>query len=299
MASFAKASTQAQRAINHVIGISKPSHGSNDGKVHSVSTANAYREVLEKVAEWDKANGGTGLKNIDDVRAEAYLSERAEYVTQKTLDRDRQAMKVLPNVNSPERIKSEVINTGLATQSRAYTPEQVSHLVNHQQPHNALATEIAYQAGLRAHELFTIKPIAEQPISTHRTWTDERFTGREGVSYSVIGKGGLIREVKLSLDLANRLEQTRLATLKDATDRKINYTKVYDIGAGKNWSVSYSKASKREFGWTTGAHGLRHSYAQKRMNEIQSMGHTYQSALEIVSQELGHFRADITETYLR
>ncbi len=299
MASFAKASTQAQRAINHVIGISKPRHGANDGKVHSVSTANAYRSVLEKVAEWDKANGGTGLKNIDDVRAEAYLSERSEYVTQKTLDRDRQAMKMLPNVNSPERIKSEVTNTGLATQSRAYTPEQVEHLVDHQQDHNALATEIAYEAGLRAHELFTLKPIEEQPISTHRTWTDERFTGREGVSYSVIGKGGLIREVKLSLDLADRLEQTRLATPKDATDRKINYTKVYDIGAGKNWSVSYSKASKREFGWTTGAHGLRHSYAQKRMNEIQSMGHTYQSALGIVSQELGHFRADITETYLR
>ena len=142
-------------------------------------------------------------------------------------------MKVLPNVNNPERIKSEVINTGLATQSRAYTPEQVAHLVNHQKPHNALATEIAYEAGLRAHELFTIKPIAEQPISTHRTWTDERFTGRDGVSYSVVGKGGLIREVKLSKELSNRLEQTRLLDPKAVTDRKINYTKVYDIGAGK------------------------------------------------------------------
>ncbi len=299
MASFAKASTQAQRAINHVIGISKPRHGANDGKVHSVSTANAYREVLQKVAEWDKANGGTGLKNMDDARAEAYLADRAEYVTQKTLDRDRQAMKVLPNVNSPERIKSEVINTGLATQSRAYTPEQVLHLVNHQQPHNALATEVAYEAGLRAHELHTIRLIAEQPISTHRTWTKERFTGREGVSYSVVGKGGLVREVKLSKELSDCLEKVRLSTPKAVIDRKINYSKTYNIGAGKNWSVSYSKASKREFGWTTGAHGLRHSYAQERMKEIQSQGHTYQSTLEIVSQELGHFRAEITETYLR
>lgn len=54
MASFAKASTQAQRAINHMIGISKARHDANDGKVHSVSTANAYRDVLEKVAEWTK-----------------------------------------------------------------------------------------------------------------------------------------------------------------------------------------------------------------------------------------------------
>ena len=35
------------------------------------------------------------------------------------------------------------------------------------------------------------------------------------------------------------------------------------------------------------------------MKEIQGLGHTYQSALEIVSQEMGHFRADITEVYLR
>ena len=35
------------------------------------------------------------------------------------------------------------------------------------------------------------------------------------------------------------------------------------------------------------------------MRELQGRGLFYREALEIVSQELGHFRADITEVYLR
>lgn len=300
MASFAKASTQATRAIKYAIAINQTSHGKNDGKIHSVATADAYRGVLVNIAQWDKTNGGTGLKDFDNARAEAYLIERAEYVTQKTLDKDRQALQILPNVDKPERIKSEVTNTGLATQSRSYTPAQIKHIQAHQQSHNSLATEVAYCGGLRAHELFTLALLAEQALSSHRTWSNERFEGRQAyISYSVIGKGGLTREVRLPKKLAQRLEATRYLTPKNVTDRGIHYQQRYNIGAGKAWSQSFSSASKREFGWSTGAHGLRHSYAQERMKEIQSLGHTYSSALEIVSQEMGHFRADITEVYLR
>ena len=35
------------------------------------------------------------------------------------------------------------------------------------------------------------------------------------------------------------------------------------------------------------------------MNTLQGNGYEYREALEIVSQEMGHFRADITEVYLR
>ena len=48
-----------------------------------------------------------------------------------------------------------------------------------------------------------------------------------------------------------------------------------------------------------GSHGLRWSYAQERHNEVQQHGYTYEQSLSIVSQELGHERADITEHYLR
>ncbi len=38
------------------------------------------------------------------------------------------------------------------------------------------------------------------------------------------------------------------------------------------------------------AHGLRHSYAQERMQELLGRGVSYNQARELVSQELGHFR---------
>ena len=51
--------------------------------------------------------------------------------------------------------------------------------------------------------------------------------------------------------------------------------------------------------FSNGGHGLRHSYAQERMAELKSLGLARAIALETVSQELGHFRAEITEVYLR
>ena len=61
---------------------------------------------------------------------------------------------------------------------------------------------------------------------------------------------------------------------------------------------SVSAASERALGWSTGAHGLRHSYAQERMAELQA-SLSRDAALTTVSQEMGHFRPEITETYLR
>jgi len=48
-----------------------------------------------------------------------------------------------------------------------------------------------------------------------------------------------------------------------------------------------------------GGHGLRHSYAQERLSELQSCYHSYEDATLILSQELGHFRKDVVYNYLR
>ena len=93
---------------------------------------------------------------------------------------------------------------------RAYTPKQVSMIAAAQREHNALATQIAHAAGLRQHELYTLRPTNEQPASPHHNWSPGRFTGREGVIYTVAGKGGLIREVLIPHNLADRLEARRL-----------------------------------------------------------------------------------------
>ena len=163
---------------------------------------------------------------------------------------------------------------------------------------NSLSTEIAYAAGLRGHELLTIRRIEERDPSS-RSELAEKFQGREGKRYTVKGKGGLVREVCIPSNLAQQLESRRLKSPVKVTDRSVHYAKYYDINGGKNWSSSFTQASKRTLGWSSGAHGLRHSYAQERMHELQSSGMKRDLALEVVSQEMGHFRKDITEIYLR
>jgi integrase len=69
------------------------------------------------------------------------------------------------------------------------------------------------------------------------------------------------------------------------------------MGGGQSWSNSFSKTSNQVLGWRRGGHGLRHTYAQERMREITKI--EYERALKIVSQEMGHFRANITLIYLR
>ena len=304
MAIFRKPAKQAARAVRRVLALNTPRHDNrDDGRIHSVGTARSYQQALTRVAAWmqDKRNY-KGLLQLTPDEATAYLEERAACVRQPTLDQERQALQTLPLIGKMERIKSAstLKPTRLATDSRAYTPEQVEVITRAQTPRNALATRIAYAAGVRASELLTLRPAAERPASEHRKWSPERFDGRGDLRlYTVEGKGGLVREVALPLHLAEQLEARRLEKPERVTDRGVHRTQYYDLGGGHAWSQSFSAASKLELGWSTGAHGLRHSYAQDRVGELQGSGHGHDSALETVSQEMGHFRPDITRVYLR
>ena len=299
---FRKPANQAARAVSQVLALKTPRHNNrDDGKIHSVGTARSYQQALTRVAEWMKQNrNNNGLEQLTPEEAKAYLEERAAHVRQKTLDQDRQALQILPLIGKLERIRSEVRPSVLATDGRAYTLEQVEVIARAQTPRNALATRIAYAAGLRASELLTLRPAADRPASEHREWSPERFDGRDDLRrYTVEGKGGLKREVALPTHLAEQLEAYRLKRPLRVTDRGVHCTQHYNLGGGQAWSQSFSAASKRELGWSTGAHGLRHSYAQDRVDEMQGSGHGHASAMETVSQEMGHFRPDITRVYLR
>jgi integrase len=183
--------------------------------------------------------------------------------------------------------------------TRSYTTIQVERIAAAQSECNSLATRIAYHAGLRAHEILTLQPINERQASTHRQWSADRFAGRTGELYTVAGKGGLVREVLLSQSLAASLEAKRLAEPRQMSDRGVRYIQRYDIGGGQRWSQSFSAASKRALGFSNGAHGLRHSFAQERMEELQRSGKQCDEAKQIVAQEVGHFDKNTTEAYLR
>ena len=305
--SFRSPKRQAENAVRRVMALGTPRHGNKeDGKIHSLGTARTYQGHLKLTAEWLKTTGHTaGLDHMTTDQAQAYLIFRSESVGQKTLDLDRHAMRILPAVKQEVlvREKTQVKPTAkksLSARSRAYTDDQRGLVRESLAPRHQLASEIILAAGLRTVEMLTIRPLAEQPASTHREWNPERYYGREDfIRYSVIGKGGLIREVALPPALADKLEAQRRDASVTRMDRGVGYQSYYDLPGGTTLTNSWSKASNHELGWSTGIHGLRHNYAQNRMDELQMRGFYYSDALAIISQEMGHFRPDITEVYLR
>lgn len=305
--SFRSPKKQAEKAVSRVMALGKPRHGNrDDGKIHSLGTARAYQQQLKLVAEWLQTTGDmAGLNHMTTEQAQAYLEFRAQSVGQKTLDLDRHAVRILPSVNRDAlvRVKTQVkcsAGKSLAKKSRTYTEAQRGLVHESLTARQQLASEIIHAAGLRAVEMLTIRPVAEQPASTHREWSRERFYGREEFArYTVIGKGGLVREVALPPALVEKLKAQRRDTPVTRMDRGIQLQSHYNLPGGQRLTSAWSKASKFELGWSSGIHGLRHNFAQERMEELQRKGFYYSDALEIISQEMGHFRPEITEVYLR
>ena len=270
----------------------------------SVGTVRNYEQALTQVTRYIQSERLGNLRELTTANALTYLERRGQAVGQKTLDMERQAIQVMMQhvthqLEATERLPVIQSEQHSALTSRAYSPTQIKLVAEHQTERNSLATQIAYQAGVRAHELLTLQRLENNPADP-RPATPHKFTGRDdtGIAYSVHGKGGLTREIRIPLALSQQLEARAIAP-KKVSDRGVNYQQHYDLAGGKNWSNSFSAASTRKLGWSRGGHGLRHSYAQERMNELQTTGLSQLDALETVSQELGHFRPEITKVYLR
>lgn len=265
-------------------------------------------DSLVKLAEHANTQLNCSLKDVTQEQALQYISDRSADHSQSSLNKDTlafqrmfQGAKVSDPLSKNEhlpKIKSEIEQNNA---SRCYTQRQIEIVYQHQTDKFALSTQIAASSGLRAHELLTLQHIDERSPSERDKNLDAKelkFKGMDGEKYTVQGKGGLIREVVIPSHLAEKLEQHRLDQPKQIIDREVHYQSKYDIPGGQRWSNSFTKAAERSLGWTTGAHGLRHTYAQERMGQLQKT-ETYQTALAVVSQELGHFRPDITLVYLR
>lgn len=300
MPSFRSAAAQARHQVElaSVIGTAKPA--SESSFIHSLGTQRVYAVSLGLLGRWMRDRRmGTDLRQLTEDQALQWLCERSEEVGQKCLDNDRIAISKTLGFSLPRIPSNHDDERRLAEQSRAYTAVQIARIQDHQSERNRFATQVIASAGLRAHETLTLRPALARPATSDREWSSERFLGLSGQRYTVVGKGGLIREVLIPHALAVHLESHRLLRPVTVRDRQINYLVHYDIAGGNAWSKSFSQASERAFGYSHGGHGLRHSYAQARMAELQGRGLAFDSALAIVSQELGHFRPDITEVYLR
>ena len=296
MPRFRAPQAQAEHAVARKLALGTGRHDHrNDGRIHSLGTARGYGQALKGFADYLREHRLGDLPSATDQEARQYLAERSHQVGQKTLDLDRQAIQMHLG------LRLEVVRSDResALSTRSYTPAQVARIASAQSEANGLATRLAYHAGLRAHELLTLRPAGERSASGHRQWSADRFAGREGVRYTVVGKGGLVREVLLTRELAAAVEARRLEEPRLVVDRGVQYVQCYTIGGGRSWSQSFSSASRRELGFSNGGHGLRHSYVQERMDELQRRGMAYEQARETVAQEVGHFAGETTEAYLR
>lgn len=74
---------------------------------------------------------------------------------------------------------------------------------------------------------------------------------------------------------------------------------VFEINIAK-YRRALIKAAQKTNQTYNGSHGLRWNFAQRRFQELQILGNlTYEQALQQVSWEMKHERAEITEHYLR
>jgi integrase len=291
---FAKSKTQAKKTARTLF---------QRGNVAGLGTARTYGEGLKLLADWMRKNGGGSLEQLSIKRARQYLAERATQVSQSTLDRDRQAIQALlqltGKLGSDQRLKVIQAERQQNLQTRAYTPEQVHAIRERLAPHNALGLEVAHAAGLRTHELLTLAR-SDELSPDQRPADSEKFAGHNNhTRYVVTGKGGLAREVSIPNELVVRLEAVRLDEPSTVRDRGILYQQRYAVGGGQALSQAFSAASKAALGYSTGIHGVRHSYTQQRHYELQRLTGDPERALRIVSQEIGHFRPEITQVYLR
>lgn len=135
----------------------------------SAATAHAYEQALIRVAEYVRDTCVCAdLRALSFEHAIEFLKQRSAAVSKKTIDMDRNAIhcmfryvtnklgvhESLPIIQPERQVKKR--------KAYIYTPEQVRLIVAAQNQRNAMATEIAYAAGLRAHELLTLRLAHEQ-----------------------------------------------------------------------------------------------------------------------------------------
>lgn len=287
------------RAAELIIRISETGVSRNLAKPNSLTslgTQRDYKVCVKSYLDWRDDNGLS--KGSQDKKADLihYLKEQSENYQQKTLCQHRMALnaaffKKLPPVKS-------LLDT--VQSSRDYRLSEVLLLTQNIEPKNAIAILLCFYSGLRAHELATLQRTNEGERNNTRSWSKELFANFcQHVTYVVIGKGGLRRHVAIPTELSKIIEARRLPEPRKVRDREIYYQMNYDLGFGKALSQSFSRASIKHLGWSTGLHGLRHSYTKNRIRHLIKMDFSLDAAKLIVSQELGHFRPSIVNCYMR
>ena len=291
----------ARKIVGESLALGTSRHAAKAEGAHvicGVSTAHSHTQALKGVADWLHSTYGKHLDNLNEDEAIVYLTARSMVVGQSAVDLDRQAINFHLLHKSPIPFFPSTIQRKLT--NRAYTPLQIELLASNATEEMRLSIELANDAGLRAIELITITPLSCMRESERDAWSNFRFRGREeDTAFVVHGKGGLKRQVRISRAFANKLMLCLRPTPIEVSDRNVTHTSFFDLTGGANFSTKFTKLSKEVLGMSHGGHGLRHSFAQSRLHNLMCHGLTFEEALRVLSNELGHFSSNNTFAYLR
>lgn len=263
-----------------------------------------YRNSLNLFSAWLRENqSGISLESATAEHANLYLAERSTTFAQKTIAADRQAIQVLlrhynkldPDQSLPA-FRSKLKPS--KPKSRSYTSQQVAVIIKHLEPHNALAVELVFAAGLKGDEVYSLATPDE--LKPDQYSEQPQFLGRNDHKiYAVHGASGSVRLVSIPRLLAERLEETRLTVPREMKSRGLSYRQYYAIGGGHALQMAFSRASMVAIEWSGGLMGLRHSYVHKRHFENQYLTGDPDLALSLTASELGLSRPSSVIAYLR
>lgn len=145
-----------------------------------------------------------------------------------------------------------------------------------------LAARIQYEGGARISEA---NHIGKEQL---KGLFKDTYSGQMRGRFEVQGKGGKIRDIQVSLETYKALKET------------IDEKGSFDF-TDRSYRNDLEKTARfiGENPENKGSHGLRWNFAQNRFSEVQLNADVNEiQALSIVSEEMGHVRASITEHYL-
>jgi len=257
-------------------------------KVHSLNSKDEFIRISKELAGYAREN--FKIKDMQQINREvvsAYINNKIEdglyrrsissYVSvlgkiqvalfkmDKKLDvhNSLYSQKDLKDVRATVdqlAIKSEHMN-------RAYNNPQ--SFQSHMTKESQIAVELQLKYGLRVNEATLIRP--------------SQLLGNNILK--VHGKGGYIREVRLSDKLYQKIQST--------INEKGSYYQSYSIYTKDLRNATRITGEK----WNS-THGLRYNYAQAKLAEYR-ITMDYKTALAKVSHDLGHHRVEITLHYLK
>ncbi len=265
--------------------------------IHSYNSAQDYKDTWHKFGHYCRQE--LGLKDMskaDNKHVQSYLESRInDKIGQGTwkkeaahlnkyaqaLERfDSQPRNFQQTINDLRPLAKDNIDPSSKDHGGFNNPKSVVSALDSKNPNHGLAARVQLESGARLREASLIRKDQLQGIEK------DRFTGRDvGKIRLEDTKGGKPRDVYVSRETYTKLEQA---------------TKNQAFQVNRNTYRNNVREAARAVGEKlTGTHNLRYCYAQERFNQIVESGHSTEQALQSVSWEMGHERADITNLYLR